>query len=243
MLAAVRRRMSSDEGMTLVETLMATTILLTVIALSTGFLTYALGKQSNLGQASNASTSNQTGMETLTRVIRQGVYPSGSSTNSTIIQQASPNQLVVISRLSSTADAIAGAAASTYVYRYTFTLSGTTLYWQQEKLQSCTNATPAVCTYDPPAPQKVLIRGVQNLQGATACPANTTFTDGPFRYVTLDPLTGAPVNPVSSVATTQAALNAVSYVTINLFTQTQTGSQRPACLPLTDYVQLRNRAS
>jgi type II secretory pathway pseudopilin PulG len=249
MFALIRRRARGrDQGMTLVELLIASTILMVVIGLSTSFLIIALGKQSNLSQSSSAATQNQTGMETLTRIIRAGVYPSGSSADTTIIQTASATRLVVTAQPSSTGAALATQASqssiSTQIYQYTFTLIGTTLYWQQAPLVGCTNG---VCTYGAANPQKVLIRGVQNLNGSAACPANTVNTDGPFHYVTLDPVSGvpstasAPIPDPNKPATAPNTLGSIAYVTINLYTQTKTGPQAPGCAPLTDYVDLRNR--
>lgn len=234
MSALMRRRRAAapaDAGMTLVELLISMVLLTTVVALATGFLTVALDKNSNLSQASVANQNNQTGMETLTRIIRQAVYPTGWTTNNpTIIQSgSSPTTLIVTSRLTST------TAGDLIVRKYTFTLSGTTLYWQQADLVSCT--TSGTCTYGTSSVQRPLIRGVQT--SGTVCPVNTANTDGPFHYVYLD-ATGAPVSPpLATPSTTQ--LPTISYVTINLYTKTQTGPSAPACMPLTDYVELRNK--
>lgn len=227
-----RTRAAADSGMTLVELLISMTLLAIVITLSTGFLTFALDKNSNLSQATSASNMNQTGMEILSRVIRQGVYPTGwTSNNPTIIQSgSSPTTLIVTSRLSST-----GTVDST-VRKYTFTLSGTTLYWQQANLVPPCSATGA-CTWATPTAQKVLMRGVQT--SSTVCPGNTAYTDGPFHYVQLN-ATGSPVTLTDGSPTT-TELPTISYVTINFYTQTQTGPQKPACMPLSDYVDLRNK--
>jgi hypothetical protein len=97
-----------------------------------------------------------------------------------------------------------------------------------------------VCTYGTASAQKVLIRGVQT--SATVCPANTTATDGPFHYVTLDPTTGVPNAAVGTVTTTSTpAIGQIAYVTLNLYTRNVTGPKAPACSPLTSYIELRNK--
>jgi len=230
-LSELRRE---DTGMTLVETLIAVVLLAVVVALSTGFLTFVLDQQSNITQSSDATRVNQAGMERITRIVRQGVYPTGSSANSTIIQSATPTQLVIASRLSATT---ANGVVDGTIRKYTFTLTGTTLYVQQADLVSCTSA--GVCTWGTASAQKPLFRGVQNTGGTSVCPANTANTDGPFHYVYLDPSTNLPTTVASPTA---AQIPTITYVTINFFTQTQTGPHKPACVALTDYVQMRNKA-
>src|SRR4051794_29204389 len=101
MAALLRRRQhAADEGMTLVELLVAMMLLTIVVGLSTGSLIFVLGKQSNIAQSSDAASQTQTGMELLSRVIRQAALPTGASATSTIIQTASATQLVLTSRLS-----------------------------------------------------------------------------------------------------------------------------------------------
>src|SRR3954462_3047316 len=108
-----RRQPPTDTGMTLVELLVAMVLLTVVIGLSTGSLIFVLGKQSNISQSSDAANQTQTGMELLTRVIRQGVYPTGSSSTSTIIQTATATQLVITSRLSDSSSLTASQLTST----------------------------------------------------------------------------------------------------------------------------------
>ena len=243
MLSKLRRAARrSDQGMTLVELLVSMMLLTIVIGLATGSLIMVLGRQSNISQASDASQQNQTGMELLSRVIRQGVYPTGSSATSTIIQSGSTtNQLIVTSRLSSTSSGTStqGTTSSqlgTQISKYTFTLSGTTLSWQKADLVSCSGST---CTYGTASTSKVLMRGVQNNGGTSVCSGNSS-TDGPFHYVYLD-TSSNPVSPALSTPTA-AQVGTIAYVTVNFYTQTQTGSQKPSCTLLSDYVELRNKS-
>jgi prepilin-type N-terminal cleavage/methylation domain-containing protein len=229
-LMGKRTRQERDErGMTLVETLVAMMLLTIVIGLATGALILVLGKNSNVTQASDAATQNQTAMELLSRVARQGVYPSGSSKTSTIIQSGSnTNTLIVTSRLSGT------SSVSSQVSKFTFTLSGTTLYWQQADLVAGSCST--TCTYGTATTQKALIRGIRNNSGAAVCPTNGS-TDGPFHYAYMDAATGLPVT--TQDPTTR--LGTIVYVTLNFYTQTQTGPQKPSCTLLSDFVELRNK--
>jgi prepilin-type N-terminal cleavage/methylation domain-containing protein len=228
------RRRRDDRGMTLVETLVAMILLTVVVGLATGSLIVALDKQSNVRQSTEDTTSTQNAVELMSRVVRQGVYPTGSSTTSSIVQSgSSPTQLIVDSRLSSTASANQNQMTST-ITQYTFYVSGTTMFWKQGTV-TCNGATCTVGTQTTP---KVLIRGVRTT--TAACPANTAYTDGPFHYVTLD-ATGAVVSPAWGTPTA-AQLNSIYYVTVNLFTEVATGPHAPACTSLADYVQLRNKS-
>jgi hypothetical protein len=47
-------------------------------------------------------------------------------------------------------------------------------------------------------------------------------------------------SPAVAGSPTQAELAKISVVQINFWTQTQTGPQKPGCVALSDYVQLRN---
>lgn len=228
--------------MSLVEVLVSTTLLTTVIGLATGFLMTAIRHQSTLHQGSTAATANQNGLETLTRVIRQGVYPTGSSASSSIIQTATATKLVVTSRLSSTSDALATpTVVSTPVKQYTFQLTGTTLYWQQASV-TCNAGT---CTYGTPSTLKPLIKGVQT--SSSVCPKNTAYTDGPFHYVTQDPATGvvsaasAPVPNTAQAVTAPNTLGSIAYVSVNVFTRQVSGPYTPGCSALSSYIQMRNR--
>jgi prepilin-type N-terminal cleavage/methylation domain-containing protein len=234
MLASSRRRAGrSDDGMTLVELLVSMILLTIVVGLATGALIVVLDKQSRVSQASDAAQQNQTAMELLSRVVRQGVYPTGSSTTSTIIQpNSSTNQLVVDSRLSSTQGASLTSLPSTST-QYTFYVSGSTLYWKKATV-TCTAGS---CTPGTNSTPKPLIRGVRNNSGPSVCPTNGS-TDGPFHYVYLD----ANSSPVTVSAPTSAQLGTIAYVTVNLFTQTRTGPAKPSCTLLSDYIELRNKA-
>src|SRR4051812_5083709 len=68
----------TDEGTTLIELLVATILLTIVIGLATGAIIVALDRQSNITQSTSAITTNQTGMELMTRLLRQAVYPATS---------------------------------------------------------------------------------------------------------------------------------------------------------------------
>lgn len=229
------RRLRNDRGMTLVESLMAMMMLTIVVGLASGALITALDKQSNVSQSTDTAVSTQNAMEVLSRVVRQGVYPTGSSTTSSIVQSgSSPTQLIVDSRLSSTASASQNSLP-TAVTQYTFYVSGTTLYWKQASV-SCAGATCTVGTQSTP---KVLIRGVRTT--TASCPANTAYTDGPFHFMTVDS-TGAAVNLSTTTPTTLTQLNSIYYVTLHFYTAAKTGPQAPACQLLSDYVQLRNKA-
>ena len=233
MLAKLRNASRrSEQGMTLVETLVAMMLLTIVVGLATGSLILVLGKNANVSQASDAARQNQTAMELLSRVVRQGVYPSGSSKTSTIVQSGSnTNTLIVVSRLSGT------SSVSTQVSKFTFTVSGTTLYWQKADLVAGSCST--TCSYGTATAQKALIRGIRNASGSSVCPTNTS-TDGPFHYAYISSSTGLPVTTTDPTVS-PASLGTIVYVTVNFYTQTQTSSQKPSCTLLSDFIDFRNK--
>src|SRR4051794_38918656 len=101
LLAALhpRRQDASDRGMTLVELLVSMMLLTIVIGLATGLLINGMNRQSNIGQSTDAMNTNQNGMELMTRLLRQAVYPNTSSNSAAlpIISSATPTQIVFTS--------------------------------------------------------------------------------------------------------------------------------------------------
>ena len=234
MISALRRRLRQDDrGFTLVELLVTMILLTIVIGLSTGALINAIDQQSNIRQSTETQSRNQAGMERLTRLLRQAVYPEGgTSANSTIIQVAEANRIVFTSRLSGS-----GTVDST-VRQYTFQLVSNTLKWGVADKTVC-NAGSA-CTYGTPV-MRTLIPGVRNSQGSTVCPANTG--DGAVFHYDYFNSVGALVdaaNPVTALTT--PALKDIVYVRAELYTQLQDGPKKPACVALTDSAELRNHS-
>jgi len=238
----LRRRDPDTSGFTLVEVLVAMTLLTIVIALATGLIIKALDHNSSLTQQSEAQNRNDTGMEQLTRALRQAVLPrNGATTNSSIITVALPNEIQFTTRLTSTQTAQASpnvwAAPIVRVKSYLDTTTHQ-LNWGVGSQNACTD--PAICTYATPIANRPLVNGVRNDLGATACPANTGGT-AVFKYWYVDASGNlAAWSAANPLAPTTAELARISVVQIDLWTQTKTGPQTPACVALTDYVQLRN---
>jgi prepilin-type N-terminal cleavage/methylation domain-containing protein len=239
-VTSLRRRLAAaDRGFTLVELLVAMMLLTIVVGLSTGSLISAIDQQSNLTQSTEAQSRNQVGMEMFSRLLRQATYPEqGTAANSTIISVADTNKIVFTTRPSSTTSA-ASTSISTPVRQYTFQLVGTNLQWGGADKTACASGSP--CTYGTPT-LHTLVPGVRNAQGSSVCPANTG--DGAVFHYAYFNSTGALVDatvPSGGLTTaTTPALKDVVYVRIELYTQTQTGPKKPACMPMTDSVQLRN---
>lgn len=233
MLRRIRIQRDSD-GFTLVELLVAMVLLSIIVGLTTKLVITALDQQSNTAQESEAQNRNNTGMELMTRLLRQAVFPvNGDNTNSSIITQATASSLQFTSRFSSTQNANQ-TAIDTPVQQYVFKTNGTNLQWGSAAQNACT--APAVCTYGSVATFRTVVYGVRNASGTSVCPQNTG--DGAvFHYFYFDP-SGA-LTPWAGTQV-QSSLKQISVVQIDLWTQTQTGPQRPACVQLTDYVQLRN---
>lgn len=245
MLARMRQR-RGDGGFTLVEVLVAMTILSIVMALTTGLVIRALDQNSNAGQQSEAQQRNNVGMEQLTRALRQAVYPTnGSNKNASIITLANATQIQFTTRLQGTSAAQSACASGTCTWGTTpvqvqASLNTTThnFQWGTGTQNSCIGTT--LCTYATPSLTRTLIQGVRNNQGSSVCPKNTG--DGAiFHYWYVD-TTGnlAAWAPAIAGSPTQAELAKISVVQIDFYTQTQTGPQKPGCVALSDYVQLRN---
>ena len=233
MFALLRGR-DREAGFTLAEVLVATSILSVVLALATGLIIRALDQNSNLTQQSEAQNRNNTGMEQLTRALRQAVFPrNGTNKTSSIITTATANQVTFTTRLSSTAGANT-AAIDTPIEQVSaqFNTTAHTLIWGFGAQNACTD--PAVCTYATPTLNKTLVSGVRNDGGSAVCSKNTTNAPV-FQYWYVDP-----TGNLAAWSSSTNSLNDISVVQINLWTQTQTGPQAPACVNLTDYVQLRN---
>ena len=249
MLVRLRRK-ADNGGFTLVEVLVAMTLLTVVMALATGLIIRALDQNSNLGQRSEALQRNNAGMEQLTRALRQAVYPSnGTNKNASIITVASATQIQFTTRLQGTSnaqsstncDTVTGSCVwATTPVQVLASLNTTThnLQWGTGAQNAGTCATP--CGYATPTLTRTLVYGVRNNQGSSVCPKNTG--DGSvFHYWYVDP-TGnlAAWSPAIAGSPTQAELAKISVVQIELYTQTQIGPQRPGCVAMSDYVQLRN---
>lgn len=236
------RRSRSAHGFTLVEVLVATTLLTVVVALSTGLVINALDQNSNATQQSEAQNRNNTGMEQLTRGLRQAVFPTnGTNANSSIVSTATAAQVTFTTRLQSTAAAQASPNVwATTPVQVTAKLDTTThqlLWGVGAQNASCAS----VCTYAAPSIWRPLIYGVRNNQLSSVCPKNTDPTGAVFHYWYVDASGNlAAWSAAIPNSPTQAELAKISVVQIDLWTQTQTGPQKPGCVALTDYVKLRN---
>lgn len=248
MLSRVRR-IRGGEGFTLVEVLVAMTILSIVIALSTGLIIRALDQNSNAGQQSEAQQRNNLGMETLTRALRQAVYPTnGTNKNASIITLANATQIQFTTRQQSTSDAQSSTNCSVVTGACTWATNPVqvqaSLNTTSHNLMWGTSAQPASCAtpcvYPTPTLNRTLIYGVRNNQGSSVCPKNTG--DGAIFHYWYADATGnlAAWSPAIAGSPTQAELAKISVVQIDFYTQTQTGPQKPGCVALSDYVQMRN---
>jgi len=223
-------------GMTLVELLTAMIILGIVLSLVTGALISALHQQSNVTQQTQAQDTNNTGMELLTRLLRQGVTNYNAPANTNIVKYADPSKIIFTSRLSGTSTA--STADNTPVSSYIFALpsGSTSLQWGQAACPST-----GACTVTPTL-SHTIVTGVRNADGSSTCSANTTGT-GVFRYYWINQGTPTELtNVVNNVPQplTSAQLAEIQYIEIDLYTATRTGPSAPACDPLQDYVELRN---
>jgi hypothetical protein len=188
-------------------------------------------------------------MEALTRALRQAVLPTnGTNKNSSIISVAQPTQIQFTTRLQGTTSAQSATNCNTVTGACTWATTPAQVLAQlnttTHKLMWGTAAEPASCAtpcvYSTPTLTRTLIYGVRNNQGTSVCPKNTG--DGAvFHYWYVD-ATGnlAAWSAANPSAPTQAELAKISVVQVDLYTQTQTGPQKPGCVALSDYVQLRN---
>lgn len=234
------RGRAKDAGITLVEVLVSMGILGVVLTLVTGFMIKTLDQQSNLSQQSEAQNRNNTGMELMSRLLRQAILPPGAAQTATIVTTATPTQIVFSSRMSDTTSQLSACTGTVVncstsnvpTKNYIFTLSGTTLKWGQAATGTTPTATDSI------------VFGVQNAGGTAACSANTSNSSSIFHYFWVD-TNGNPTeltNVVGGVAQplTATQLAEIQYIEVDLYTQTKTGPAAPLCVPLQDYVELRN---
>ena len=237
-------RRTDDHGFTLVELLISTVLLSIVLGMASTFLIGTIDSQSKVSARSTAQQRNQTGMELLTRLLRDADYPTGATSTSTIITSATDTQIVFTSRLSSTSTAVNGSQSSFgATQQYVFSLSGTTLNWATvgpNNLASCTTSgdpNGTLCTYTTPTASHVLMNGVQNQQVNNTCSGVTTPTPV-FKYYAA----GTSLGPSLTTPVAASQLANINVVELDFYTKsnTATGRLNINCEPLTDYVSLRN---
>jgi prepilin-type N-terminal cleavage/methylation domain-containing protein len=217
-----------DDGVTLVELLVVMALLPIVLAVSSAALINAMRMQQRAQQTTDAQNTNRAGLELVTRLLRQGTFPTnGTSATSTIITEAGPSRIVFTSRL----------AGGSTVNQYVIALVGTNLQWSQV---GPTCPASGVCTYATPTPNRTVVAGVRN---ATTTDCSRGTSDGAvFHYYSLNPIDGS----LSSTALDQpisgsSALGSIAVVRVDLFTRTQLGGDTPTnCERIQGYVDLRN---
>src|SRR4051812_14356264 len=125
----LRRRLlaAGDQGLTLVEMLVAVTLLSVVLGLTSSSLIGAIRHQSNITQQTEAQNRNNVGMERITRLLRQAVFPkNGTNKNSAIITVATPTSIQFTSRLTGSSTANVNAF-DTPIQQFSAQLVGTDL--------------------------------------------------------------------------------------------------------------------
>ena len=248
--ATLRARLRSEEsGLTLIELLIASILMLVVIGVATDGL-FNLTRSSTAAQLHSFSlTQNRVGVERLTYLLRQATYgpnvsdTAGNRATNPIIAYASPNKLIFTSR---------GAGESTPT-RFTAELVGNTLKLTRS---TCTlSADGKTCTWvDGPASDLV-----QNVKNAVDGPCGTggasnKNADGhTFRYFATNSPTAAlqevntDAGPLIDSSDVQAGqpgsdipLSTIDTVQISLWTQESGAGVSNTCESLSERVNIRN---
>ena len=145
----MRARESRDAGTTLVEMLVAILLMSIVMAMATtGFITL-LKTQQTAASRTATQADNRTGLEFVTRLLREATYGQRmDESESTIVTAASPTRLVFYSRLGRENvvlfDPVKGE-----------------LRWGQSQ-PTCSADVTEPCTYVLPTPTHVLVRYMRN---------------------------------------------------------------------------------
>jgi hypothetical protein len=229
----LRRMRDGDAGVSLLEMLVSTMIVMVVLSVTLGSVITVWRSQKVANERSLSASSNRVGFELLTKLLRQATYPAqGSVTNSTIITVAGPQRIQFTSRLGSTAGAVP--------MRYEFELVGTNLMWGSTPA-NCVDA--ALCDYDPPNLTKTAVSYVRNAVGGGPCPGAPT--DGAiFTYYSASAANGGALTafPIAADDTLSGELlGDVASVGIALYTDAIPGKPLPGCESITGLTVLRNK--
>ena len=230
-------RRGSEAGTTLVEMLVATVMLTMVLVMATtGFVTLM---HTNNTATSRTSTQadNRAGLEFVTRLLREATYGERlDRTNSTIVTDAEPTQLVFYSRL--------GTNALSTQNLVLFDPVAHELRWGQSQ-PTCPALISSPCSYSMPAATTVLVRFMRNAPAGSCAGENP---DGAvFRYFingVVDTNPGVLLQPAPADATGQVLgvrLKDVSSVELELWTDQIPNVPNPGCESLSSVTSLRNR--
>ncbi len=224
MLSALRGNLRGEDGMTLVELLVTTSIGLVVMG-AVAATTITLTRASRYSiEESYTQSLNQVALERVTRSLRQATYPEGRGpSNSTIFEEALPDDVIFF------ADIDNDDVIERLRYRLTAdTLSQTTM--------ECQN--PACTTYQP-TPQGGTSQVTDRIQNAVLdtgpCPALGTAVPV-FRYFerSTDGSLAELAPPVSPSLYGRIASVEVRFVL------TTSGNADDGCQDLSSLIHLRN---
>jgi type II secretory pathway pseudopilin PulG len=232
-----RRLAREERGFTLIEVLIAGSLLIVVLGVALDGL-FTLSRSSTKAQVQTFSAQlNRVGMERLTRLLRQAVLPPAAPptdppNDKLIVTAADGNSMSFYSRLGGSGTA--GDVNNT-IYKFTVDLSGTRV---RVGRSACTpDVSTGKCTWPAPV-MSTLITGVRNATADQVCSKQGGAANTPlFNYyqeaanngslAQLDPTQPIPVGQVVAVA-------------INLFTQIPAAGDPKTCQPLVQQVELRN---
>jgi type II secretory pathway component PulJ len=223
------KRLQDEEGMTIIEVLMAVVLMLVVVFVAVSGLVNLSRSSASAQLRTFSMQQNRVGLERLSYLLRQGTYAQGVSTEqrnvNPIITSAGSNQVTFTSR----------GGGSSSVQQYTAAISGGNL-----TVGKSTSCSGSPCTTWSAPTQRTLVTGVQN--SATG-PCAAKNADGvTFRYYSSDSGQGALVEiPLTTdPLTANGTLAQIDTVQITLWTQESGGGVSKTCEPLQARVNIRN---
>jgi prepilin-type N-terminal cleavage/methylation domain-containing protein len=230
----MRRLANEERGFTLIEVLIAASLLTVVLGVALDGL-FTLTRSSTKAQVQTFSAEqNRVGMERLTRLLRQAVLPPNTD-NPTIVASADKNSMSFYSRLAGSATA--GDSNNT-VYKYTVTLNTTNNIVTIGRSDCTPDPVTTKCTWPAPSFTSALITNVRNAIAGQRC-SNQGGTDNTplFQYY---PQTAATGNLIPITPVPVADISSIVFVRVNLYTQITGAGDQQTCQPLVSQVELRN---
>jgi type II secretory pathway pseudopilin PulG len=234
-----RRLASEERGFTLIEVLIAGSLLIVVLGVALDGL-FTLSRSSTKAQVQTFSAQlNRVGMERLTRLLRQAVLPPAAPptdppNDKLIVTAADLNTMSFYSRLGGSATA---SDVNNTIYKFTIDLSGTTV---RVGRSACTpDVSTGKCTWPAPV-MSTLITGVQNATADQVCSRQGGAANTPLFDYYQEAAANGTLSKLQLDATHPIPLSQVVAVGINLYTQIPAAGDPKTCQPLVQQVELRN---
>ena len=225
MLTAIRRMLSREEGMSLVEVLIVMVLMGIIIPPALMFISSTQRTEREVADATQQQQDARTALESLSRHLREAGYPEGlNSSQAAIFASASPNTMSFFTDFDT----------DSVNERVTYSLDTTSAEISRTILEPDCSVAP--CAYTGTGTTAVTMQNVRNGDLAPCGDAPGTSTPV-FRYYKGDP--GAGTLTEIPAAPTVDALVDISYVSVTLVSDVRP-EDTPVCQRLETAVSLRN---